>query len=164
VNLDFWAAAGYDDLTTSATITQASLQQIGVKVSVQNVNYGQIVNAYQQVSTAPHITDLYHLSSTLDPRQELADYLSTTESFNFYHYSNPRVAQVYQQLGSGGSAGTNEELLEQLAVAIRGDAPAIWGASPQVLVVVPDYLDGYVLPVSNEFYPAYFFQLRVRAH
>jgi hypothetical protein len=47
---------------------------------------------------------------------------------------------------------------------IAGDSPVIFGALPELLIPVPDYLEGYVMQQTHDQYPCLFYQLRLHEH
>ena len=47
---------------------------------------------------------------------------------------------------------------------ISDDAPVIFGALPEMIVPVPNYLEGYVMQATDAQYPVRFWQLRLREH
>lgn len=164
LDISFMTPTGYNDLVAGATITQASLQKIGVKVSVRQLPFGQIVSAFSSPTTAAMMTDLYNSPFTLDPTQFLAEYLPTAFAHSFSNYDNPEVPKLIDKIQSTGDAATQQTLLNEVQHKLVDDAPCIWGGTPKTLVVVPDYLDGYVMQTTDYRFPCLFYLLRVAAH
>lgn len=164
LDISFMTPSGYNDLVAGATITQASLQKIGVKVSVQQLPFGQIVSAFSSPSTAAMMTDLYNSPFTLDPTQFLAEYLPTAFAHEFSNYDSPDVPKLIDKIQSTSDAATQQSLLNDVQHKLADDAPCIWGGTPKLFVVVPDYLDGYVMQTTDYRFPCLFYLLRVAAH
>ena len=110
------------------------------------------------------MTDLYNSPFTLDPTQFLAEYLPTAFAHSFSNYDNPEVPKLIDKIQSTGDAATQQTLLNEVQHKLVDDAPCIWGGTPKTLVVVPDYLDGYVMQTTDYRFPCLFYLLRVAAH
>jgi peptide/nickel transport system substrate-binding protein len=164
LNITYMAPIGYPDLITAATVTQASLQQIGVKVSIQQLPFGSIVSAYSKTETAAMISDLYNSQFTLDPSQFLSEFQSAFVLSDFSHYNSSKLDSLVSQLQATASASKRVSLLQQAQRLLVHDAPAIWGGTPETLIPVPNYVHGYVMQKTDYRFPVLFYLLRVAKH
>jgi peptide/nickel transport system substrate-binding protein len=155
---------GYADLIAGATIFQSSLQQLGVSASVQQLPYGQIIAAYQQSPSPYMVTDIYNSPFTFDPTQFMAEFLPSNSTNEFSRYSDPVVTGLVGKAGSTTDQAEVRQALDQAQRLLRDDAPCIFGATPETLVVVPDYLEGFVMQKTDYRFPCLFYLLRVRQH
>jgi peptide/nickel transport system substrate-binding protein len=164
LDIKFMAPAGYPDLVSGATIAQASLQKIGVKVSVQQLPYGQITAAYTNVATAGMMIDEYNSPFTLDPTEFLSEFLPTDQTHDFHHYDSPTVVGLVSQIQGETDQSKQQLLLNQVQETLRNDAPCIWGGTPHTLIPVPDYVHGYVMQTTDRRFPCLFYLLRIGEH
>jgi peptide/nickel transport system substrate-binding protein len=155
---------GYADLIAGATIFQSSLQQLGVNATVQQLPYGQIIAAYEQSPSPYMVTDIYNSPFTFDPTQFMAEFLPSNSTNEFSRYSDPTVTSLITKAGSAADQSEVRQALNQAQQLLRDDAPCIFGATPKTLVVVPDYLEGYVMQKTDYRFPCLFSLLRVREH
>ena len=160
----FMTPTGYADLNAGATITQASLAQIGVNVKIQTIPFGQIVSAFAKEDTSPSMTDLYNSPFTLDPTQFLINSVPGNFSNSLGHYSNPQVTKMINEIAATQNASKRTTLLHDVQHLIRDDAPQIWGGRPLTLVAHRDYVTGYQMQFTDYRFPVRFAQLRIKAH
>lgn len=160
-----YSAAGYPDLVAGGTILQSSLAQIGVHIKVQAVPFGTIETAVTKVSTSPPLTSsLYNGISTLDPTSFFSSFLPNAFGNEFMHYNSPALVAAYNKAASSPSAAEVKAGLNQAQQIVVDDAPVIFGALPELIIPVPNYLEGYVMQQTDDQYPCLFFQLRLHKH
>lgn len=160
-----YSAAGYPDLVAGGTILQSSLAQIGVNIKVQAVPFGTIESAVTQLSTSPPLTSaLYNGIFSLDPTSFLSSFLPGAFGNEFMQYNSPALVTAYNQASSSPSPADVRAGLDDAQTIIAGDAPVIFGALPELLIPIPDYLEGYVMQQTDDQYPCLFFQLRLHQH
>jgi peptide/nickel transport system substrate-binding protein len=160
-----YSAAGYPDLVAGGTILQSSLAQIGVHIKVQAVPFGTIETAVTKISTSPPLTSsLYNGISTLDPTSFFSSFLPNAFGNEFMHYNSPALVTAYNKAASSPSAADVTAGLNQAQQIVVDDAPVIFGALPELIIPVPNYLDGYVMQQTDDQYPCLFFQLRLHKH
>ncbi|HEX4214215.1 MAG TPA: ABC transporter substrate-binding protein [Candidatus Dormibacteraeota bacterium] len=164
LDITYMAASGYDDLVTAGTIVQSSLKEVGVKVSVQQLPFPQIEAAYSNASTAAMMTAIYNSPFTLDPTQFLSSFLPTNSTSIFSNYNNPAVANLINKIEATADKSEQQTLLNQVQKQIRDDAPCIFGATPETLIPVPDFVHGYVMQTTDYRFPCLFYLLRVIEH
>jgi ABC-type transport system substrate-binding protein len=80
------------------------------------------------------------------------------------HYTSPALVNAYAKASSSTTAAEVRAGLDEAQQIIHDDAPVIFGALPELIIPVPDYLDGYVMQNTDDEYPCLFFQLRLHAH
>jgi peptide/nickel transport system substrate-binding protein len=160
-----YSAAGYPDLVAGGTILQSSLAQIGVHIKVQAIPFGTIESAVTQLSTSPPLTSsLYNGIFSLDPTTFLSSFLPKAFGNEFMQYNSPALVAAYNKASSSPSAADVRAGLDAAQQIIAEDAPVIFGALPELLIPVPDYLEGYVMQQTDDQYPCLFFQLRLHEH
>lgn len=164
VTLDFPAAAGYADLQAGASIMQASLQQLGMKVNIKAIPFGQITTAYGKPETAGHITDLYNSPFTLDPTQFLVAFIPGNFANTFMKYDNAQVNAMFKKIGTAQNATLRNKLLHDVQHQIVDDAPCVFGGRPHTLVAHRTYVTGYQMQFTDYRFPCRFHQLRIKAH
>jgi peptide/nickel transport system substrate-binding protein len=164
LNVTFMAPTGYADLIAGATITQASLQQLGVKVGIQQLPYGSLVQAYSKKSTAAMMTDLYNGQFTLDPSTFLSNFQPSSFVHAFTNYNSTKYNNLVTQIQETTKASKRDSLLRKVQHLLVDDAPAIWGGTIEVLIPVPNYLHGYVYQSTDAKYPCLFYLLSVAKH
>ncbi len=113
LDVSFMAGTGYNDLVSGATIVQASLAKIGVKVSIQQLPFGQIVAAYGKADTAAMMMDEYNSPFTLDPTDFLSAFTPTAFSSTFSHYNSPTVDAMIGQIEGEADPSKQQGLLNQ---------------------------------------------------
>jgi ABC-type transport system substrate-binding protein len=160
-----YSAAGYPDLVAGGTILQSSLAQIGVHIKVQAVPFGTIESAVTKVSTSPALTSaLYNGIFSLDPTTFLSSFLPKSFGDGFMQYDSPELVAAYNKASSSPSDADIRAGLNDAQQIIADDAPVIFGALPELIIPVPDYLEGFVMQQSYDQYPCLFFQLRLHEH
>jgi peptide/nickel transport system substrate-binding protein len=164
LDISYMAASGYDDLVTAGTIVQSSFKEIGVKVSVQQLPFPQIEAAYSSASTAAAMTAIYNSPFTLDPTQFLSSFLPTNSTSIFSNYNSPQVSDLINKIEATANKAEQQTLLNQVQVQIRDDAPCIFGATPETLIPVPDFIKGYVMQTTDYRFPCLFYLLRIEEH
>jgi peptide/nickel transport system substrate-binding protein len=157
-----YSAAGYPDLVAGGTILQSALAQIGVNIKVQAVPFGTIESAVTQLSTSPPLTSsLYNGIFSLDPTSFLSSFLPHSFGNEFMEYNSPALVAAYNKASSSPSAAEVRAGLDEAQQIIADDAPVIFGALPELIIPIPDYLEGYVMQQTDDQYPCLFFQLRL---
>jgi peptide/nickel transport system substrate-binding protein len=160
-----YSAAGYPDLVAGGTILQSSLAQIGVHIKVQAVPFGTIESAVTQLSTSPPLTSaLYNGIFSIDPTTFLSSFLPKSFGNEFMQYNSPALVAAYNKASSSPSQADVKAGLNEAQQIIADDAPVIFGAVPELIIPVPDYLEGYVMQQTDDQYPCLFFQLRLHEH
>jgi ABC-type transport system substrate-binding protein len=160
-----YSAAGYPDLVAGGTILQSSLAQIGVHIKVQAVPFGTVESAVTKVSTSPALTSaLYNGIFSLDPTTFLSSFLPKSFGDGFMQYDSPALVAAYNKASSSPSDADIRAGLNDAQQIIADDAPVIFGALPELIIPVPDYLEGFVMQQSYDQYPCLFFQLRLHEH
>lgn len=160
-----YSAAGYPDLVAGGTILQSSLAQIGVQIKVQAVPFGTIESAVTALSTSPPLTSaLYNGIFSLDPTSFLSSFLPKSFGNEFMQYNSPALVAAYNKASSSPSPADVQAGLDEAQQIIADDAPVIFGALPELIIPVPDYLEGYVMQQTDDQYPCLFFQLRLHEH
>jgi peptide/nickel transport system substrate-binding protein len=165
ISATLYSAAGYPDLVAGGTILQSSLAQIGVHIKVQAVPFPTIESAVTKISTSPPLTSaLYNGIFSLDPTTFLSSFLPKSFGDEFMNYGSQAVLAAYNKASSSPSDADVKAGLNQAQQTIADDAPVIFGALPELIIPVPDYLEGYVMQQTNDQYPTLFFQLRLHEH
>jgi peptide/nickel transport system substrate-binding protein len=160
-----YTAAGYPDLVAGGTILQASLAQIGVQIKLESLPFGSIETAVSKVSTSPALTSsLYNSIFSLDPTSFLSSFLPGAFGNEFMNYDSPKLVAAYNQASASASLTKVQAGLYKAQQTIHDDAPVIFGGLPELLVPVPNYLDGYVMQNTYDEYPVKFYQLRLHSH
>ena len=165
ISATLYSAAGYPDLVAGGTILQSSLAQIGVHIKVQAVPFPTIESAVTKISSSPPLTSaLYNGIFSLDPTTFLSSFLPKSFGDEFMNYGSTAVLAAYNKASSSPSDADVKAGLNQAQQIIHDDAPVIFGALPELIIPVPDYLEGYVMQQTNDQYPCLFFQLRLHEH
>ena len=160
-----YTAAGYADLVAGGTILQSSLAQIGVRIQLESLQFGSILSAMANVKTAPALaSSWYNGDFSLDPTSYFSELLPTGPAFTSTRWNSPSFAAAYNDASSATSQAGISAALDKCQQIIHDDAPVIFGALPELIVPVPNYLEGYVMQATDAQYPVRFWQLRLREH
>jgi peptide/nickel transport system substrate-binding protein len=160
-----YTAAGYPDLVAGGTILQSSIAALGGSIKVQNVPFGTLETDVSKISTSPALTSaLYNGVFSLDPTSYLSSFLPKSFGDEFMRYNSPALVTAYNKASSSTSQADVTAGLNEAQQIIHDDAPVIFGALPELIIPVPDYLDGYVMQSTQDEYPTLFFQLRLHEH
>jgi ABC-type transport system substrate-binding protein len=160
-----YTAAGYADLVAGGTVLQASLSQIGVQIQLESLQFGSILSAMANVSTAPALaSSWYNGDFSLDPTSYFSELLPTGPAFTSTRWNSPSFAAAYNEASSATTAAGITAALDKCQQIISDDAPVIFGALPEMIVPVPNYLEGYVMQATDAQYPVRFWQLQLREH
>ena len=160
-----YTAAGYPDLVAGGTILQASLAQIGVHVQLESLQFGSILSAMEHVSTSPPLaSSWYNANFSLDPTSYFSELLPTGPAFTSTRWDSPAFAAAYSAASSSTSEAGIKAGLDKCQQILYDDAPVIFGALPELIIPVPNYLEGYVMQATDAEYPTRFWQLRLREH
>jgi peptide/nickel transport system substrate-binding protein len=164
IKIKYMAAAEYPDLVAAGAITQASLQALGVDVDLQRIPYSQILAAYTNDANAGAMTAINNSPYTLDPTIFLAVFKPDHARANFYNLRMPEVISLIDRIAGETNDKRRQALLVQVQRAIRNQAPAIFGATPQTLIPLRNYIHGYVMQHTDFRYPTLFYTLRIAQH
>jgi peptide/nickel transport system substrate-binding protein len=160
-----YAAAGYPDLVAGGTILQSSVAALGGSIKVENVPFGTLETDVTKVTTSPALTSaLYNGPFSLDPTSYLSSFLPKSFGNEFMRYNSPALVKAYNKANSSTKAADIRAGLNDAQQIIHDDAPVIFGALPELIIPVPDYLDGYVMQNTADEYPTLFYQLRLHEH
>jgi peptide/nickel transport system substrate-binding protein len=160
-----YTAAGYADLVAGGTILQASLAQIGVHIQLQSLQFGAILSAMDNIRSAPALASAwYNGDFSLDPTSYFSELLPTGPAFTSTRWDSPSFAAAYNNASAATSEAGIRAGLDKCQQIIHEDAPVIFGALPEMIIPVPNYLEGYVMQATNAQYPVRFWQLRLREH
>lgn len=160
-----YTAAGYADLVAGGTVLQASLAQIGVHIQLQSLQFGSILSAMANVSSAPALASCwYNGDFSLDPTSYFSELLPTGPAFTSTRWDSPSFAAAYNEASSATSEAGIRAALDKCQQIIYDDAPVIFGALPEMIIPVPNYLEGYVMQATDAQYPVRFWQLQLREH
>jgi ABC-type transport system substrate-binding protein len=160
-----YTAAGYADLVAGGTILQSSLAQIGVQIQLESLQFGSILSAMANVSSAPALASCwYNGDFSLDPTSYFSELLPTGPAFTSTRWDSPQFAAAYNEASSATTNAGITAALNKCQQIIAEDAPVIFGALPEMIVPVPDYLEGFVMQATDAQYPVRFWQLRLREH
>ncbi len=160
INPNCLVVTGSAEFAVGATIMQASLKQIGVNLTITDIPSPELLTRYSQPSTSGDMTPIVQSPFTLDPLIFMAFYLPGN-TFNLAKYNDPSVTAG---LAKAAITADPTTILHDLQHYIRTAAPCVWGARPKTLVVVPDYLDGYVMQSTDYRQTLRLDNLRIRAH
>jgi peptide/nickel transport system substrate-binding protein len=160
-----YSSGGYPDLIAGGTILQSSLAKIGVNIKLETIPFSSLESAVTSLSTSPPVTSaLYNGIFSYDPTSFLSSFLPSSFGNAFMRYKSPALVAAYKQASSSSKASEVREGLNKAQKIIHEDAPALFGAIPELLIPVPDYLEGYVMQRSDDEYPCQFALLRVHEH
>lgn len=165
INATCYTAAGYADLAAGGAVLQSSLSQIGVQIKLESLQFGSILSAMDNVRTAPALASAwYNGDFSLDPTSYFSELLPTGPAFTSTRWDSKPFAAAYNAASSATSEAGIKAALDKCQQIIYDDAPVILGALPEMIVPVPDYLEGYVMQATDAQYPVRFWQLRLREH
>ena len=100
----------------------------------------------------------------MDPTSYFSELLPTGPAFTSTRWDSPSFAAAYDEASSATSEAGISAALDKCQQIIADDAPVIFGALPEMIIPVPDYLEGYVMQATDAQYPVRFWQLRLREH
>ena len=162
VAIDFLVPSGFAQFAAGATVMQDSLKQLGIDASISETPFAQLIEVYNDDATSPHMTVFASGPFSLDPVQWLEAAYYTGALFNMSKYSVSEVDAMIDEIRTTTDEATRNELLHDVQHRIREDAPAVWGARPQTVDAVPNYVVDYVYDPTDYQWITKFYTIRMK--
>ena len=164
LNIDFiLGGTGGDQFEAGATILQASLQQVGIKMTLRKVPGAQWADLEQKPETAGNVTNLIQSPFTLDPTQFLAFYLPDN-FYNMAKLNDQGITDAIKKIRTTLDETQRNQMLVDVQHTIHETAPCIWSCRPKTLVARPTYIEGYVMQATDYRWALKFQPMRIKAH
>ena len=164
VAIDFLVPSGFAQFAAGATIMQDSLKQLGIDASISETPFAQLIEVYNDDATSPHMTVFASGPFSLDPVQWLEAAYYTGALFNMSKYSVSDVDAMIDEIRTTLDEEMRNELLHDVQHRIREEAPAVWGARPQTVDAVPNYVVDYVYDPTDYQWVTKFYSIRIKEH
>ena len=123
----------------------------------------ELISRYANPSSAGDMTDIIASPFTLDPLIFMA-FFRPDNTFNLAKYNDPSVVAQLDKAQATADATARNQILHDVQHYVRDAAPCVWGARPKTLVVVPDYVEGYVMQATDYRWTLRFDNMRIHAH
>ncbi|MBJ7601266.1 ABC transporter substrate-binding protein [Candidatus Nephthysia bennettiae] len=163
VNPNCLVVTGVAEFSVAATIMQDSLKKLGANLTITEIPSTQLISRYSNPASAGDMTPIIASPFTLDPLIFMA-FFRPDNTFNLAKFNDPSVTAQLDKAAKTADSATQKQILHDVQHYVRDQAPCVWGARPKTLVVIPDYLDGYVMQATDYRWTVRFDNLRVRAH
>lgn len=145
-DLEIISPANYWQHVDTAQILQQELAQIGIRVTLKNVEWGTwLEEVYKKRN---YTTTVIGLDGKLDPFNSLVRYKSDARN-NFVNYSNPEYDEVVDKI-LNASDDERIQLFKKAQEIIAKDAGSVFLCAPNSIVATVKDLKGY------KFYPVFF--------
>jgi peptide/nickel transport system substrate-binding protein len=135
------ASPSYPVQGRQAQVAQATLKQLGITVSIRELEWGQYIDTV----TVKHDFDAADLGwgSFVEPDEYLYPEFHSNEFWNFYGYSNPKVDAMLEQARTTLDRNTRRKLYLQVQDQVSLDAPYIFFTNENDLGGYFSYIKGF---------------------
>jgi peptide/nickel transport system substrate-binding protein len=151
--------SGFPEFDFAATVLQASAQEIGVTVTIEQLPFVQAIERVQADEANCFVLGNANLSPT-DATKFFEAHYVTGGFYNSSRYSEPEFDALVEQISGTFDEAEREELLQQASQMIVDTHMIIWAARPQTVVPIPDHVSGYIMDPA-EYINARFYELSI---
>lgn len=135
--LEFVGVQGLDYETFAGTILQATLQQLGFKVTTKSPAWPEPATIMSKPQTAAHISFLNLSSNTNDPsaivREAYAsDQLASKGGYNWSYFEEPAIDKALDRFATEPSASKRNQIISEIQQKIVAQAPSILAFAPEI--------------------------------
>lgn len=163
INANILVVTGVAEFSVGATIMQDALKKLGANLSITEIPSTELISRYANPASAGDMTDIIASPFTLDPLVFMA-FFRPDNTFNLAKFNDASVIAGLDRATRTVDATARNQILHDLQHYIRDQAPCVWAARPKTLVVVPDYVDGYVMQATDYRWTLRFDNIRIHAH
>jgi peptide/nickel transport system substrate-binding protein len=164
IKLDFIVPAGFAEFAFGATAFQAAARKAGINVNLITMPWSQMVSEYGSQTKPAHITDFAQSPFGLDPTTFMTAFYQTGAMSNMSKASNARIDKLLVAAATAPSASAAASAMAQAQKLVRAQAYCVWGARPQTIDAVPDYVQGYVMDRTDYRWATKFYLLSITSH
>lgn len=123
LNVEFLGLPQYPELLKTGEVVQQQLQQIGINVSIKQVDVSVWYNAF--VKETYQITSAYQ-ERTIDPDNFYALVIHSGGAINSTGYSNPQCDKLIDQARTETDTSKRFDLYKQIRQIVFDDAPIVF--------------------------------------
>lgn len=163
INVNILVVTGVAEFGVGATIMQDAMKKLGATLAINEIPSTELLTRYANPASAGAMTDIIASPFTLDPLIFMA-FFRPDNTFNLAKFNDPSVTAGLDKAARTVDATARNQILHDLQHYVRDQAPCVWGARPKTLVVVPDYVDGYVMQATDYRWTLRFDNMRIHAH
>lgn len=151
------SGSGMQDPISMGTAIQANLAAIGVKVQIQEMDWGTFLNRVNQGAAKGHM-DMWELSwmdSAIDPSLVLDPLLSSASwppGFNSGFYKDAKVDSLLSEADTTQSVPQRAKLYSEAEYLINRDAPWIFVDHAKAVVAYSPQVKNFVMSPAFPFY------------
>ncbi|OLZ10222.1 ABC transporter substrate-binding protein [Sulfobacillus thermosulfidooxidans] len=151
------SGSGMQNPVSMATAIQGELAQIGVKIKIEQIDWGTFLNKIAQGAKASNLQmwELSWMDSAVDPSLVLNPLLASSSwppGFNTGFYKDPRVDALLQEAELTASNQQRAQLYQQAEALINHDAPWIFVDHAKAVVAYSPNVHGFKLNPTFPFY------------
>ena len=149
------APAGIADKEASATIIQDQLNQIGIMVEFQAIEFGALIPVLLGQEYDAIIINWTNLPPDLDARAQFnPEFDRVGSGFNFVSYNNPEMAQLFEdaRLLPGCDVEERKVIYQQIQQIQRDELPYLFLYAPKNVIAVSADVENFAPFAENLFY------------
>ena len=146
VELDYWFPASVPMERKIGLLLASNLQELGIKLNINPVQWANITEAATSVETTPHLTGIFDTLKYPHP---------DSHTYGMYHpscwgsyrclswYDNPEVTALLEKARATVDPEEQIELYKEAQRRIVEDAPSIYIANPAHRIAYRKHVKGY---------------------
>ncbi|WP_053960283.1 ABC transporter substrate-binding protein [Sulfobacillus thermosulfidooxidans] len=151
------SGSGMQNPVSMATAIQGELAQIGVKINIEQIDWGTFLNKIAEGAKAANLQmwELSWMDSAVDPSLVLNPLLASSSwppGFNTGFYKDPRVDALLQEAELTPSDSERAKLYQEAEALINHDAPWIFVDHAKAVVAYSPSVKGFHLNPTFPFY------------
>ncbi|GAB4568207.1 MAG: ABC transporter substrate-binding protein [Anaerolineae bacterium] len=163
VELDFWFPSSVPMERKIGLLLASNLQELGIKLNINPVQWANITEAAANVDTSPHLTGIFDTLKYPHP---------DSHTYGMYHpscwgsyrclswYDNPEVTALLEKARATIDLEEQIELYKEAQRKIVEDAPSLYIANPAHRIAYRNHVKGYTY-VGLLGYDLSFYTLRI---
>ncbi|WP_126424957.1 ABC transporter substrate-binding protein [Brevibacillus marinus] len=142
-------ASTYPDMVETAQVLQQQLQQIGIKTTINQLEWGNYIERWKSKEMSLLVG---RNTSGIDPDRSMRFFFHTEGSANVWNYSNPQYDQLVQKALEATDPAERKSLYEEAQILLVEDAPNLFLASPKNFYAVSEKVVGFEPSAAGEVY------------
>jgi peptide/nickel transport system substrate-binding protein len=141
-NLSFKILVGslYPEFVSIALVIQDQLKQIGVKVDLDQVEWGTFIDRWKKRDFQAFVS---YNGSGNDPDRALYPALHTGGSVNAFQFSDPKVDSLLDEARNTNDAAERKKLYNEIEPMVVDEAPAIFICTRTAHFALRDTVSGF---------------------